>query len=90
MRKMFFYINSLENIDLSSFNTEKCNGYEWNVQLLFWNKKYKLFNFNTQNVTDMNSMFQQCNKLININLPSFKTQNTRENLGLISGKKNRI
>ena len=34
-----------------------------------------LSNFNTQNVTNMSSMFAGCNSLTNLNLSNFNTQN---------------
>ena len=34
-----------------------------------------LTNLNTQNVTNMKSMFKYCHSLININLSNFNTQN---------------
>lgn len=37
-----------------------------------------LSNFNTVNVTDMNSMFEGCNTLLNINLSSFKTEKCKD------------
>ena len=34
-----------------------------------------LYNFNTQNVTNMEYMFHYCESLINLNLSNFNTQN---------------
>ena len=38
-------------------------------------RKYRFINFNTQNLTNMNSMFCRCYSLKNLDLSNFNTQN---------------
>ena len=72
---MFYWCESLTNIDLSHFNTQNAT----NMELMFYGCKslinINLSNFNTQNVTNMEYMFCGCESLKNINLSNFNTQN---------------
>ena len=72
---MFYKCDSLINLDLSNFNTQKVN----NMRGMFWGcnslTKIVLSNFNTQHVTDMCCMFFDCNRLISLDLSNFNTQN---------------
>ena len=49
---------------------------------MFWRcsslTNINLSNFNTQNVTNMGSMFDGCSSLTNINLSNFNTQNVTD------------
>jgi len=71
---MFQECNELESLDLSNFETLNAN----NISLMF-NECHKLKeikgieNFNTNNVTDMNGMFQGCKELESLNLSNFDT-----------------
>jgi len=72
---MFCGCESLENIDLSNFNTQNVT----NMENMFSDckslKNIDLSNFNTQNVTNMNHIFFDCKLLTNIDLSNFNTQN---------------
>jgi len=72
---LFYGINNLESLNLSSFNTQNVT----NMSYMFYNcknlQKINLSSFNTQNVTDMNNMFYNCENLESLNLSSFNTQN---------------
>jgi surface protein len=63
MSGMFWYCESLTNIDLSNFNTQNVT----NMMGMFYECKsltnIDLSNFNTQNVTDMGRMFDGCKSL---------------------------
>ena len=52
------------------------------IDYMFWGCSslinINLSNFNTQNVTDMNSMFYKCSSLTNINLSNLNTQNVTD------------
>ena len=39
--------------------------------------------FNTYRVTNMNSMFQECNKLENLDLSNFNTSNVNDSLNFV-------
>ena len=65
MSHMFSGCESLNELDISNFNTEKvCN-----MMSIFYRceslTNINLSNFNTQNVTDMRSMFWGCSSLTN-------------------------
>ena len=68
MRFMFYECNSLANIDLSNFNTQKVT----DMSHMFYEcsslKDLNLSHFNTQNVTDMTGMFWYCTSLESIDL----------------------
>ena len=75
---LFYDINNLESLDLSSFNTQNVT----NMSYMFFNCK-KLTNlylssFNTQNVTDMSYMFYRCSDLKSLDLSSFDTNNVTD------------
>ena len=67
------YYSSLENLDLSIFNTSNVT----NMNRMFSNceslMSLDLSNFNTSQVTDMNAMFGGCSSLTSIDLSSFNT-----------------
>ena len=44
-----------------------------------------LFNFNTNNVTNMYGMFSQCSSLTSLNLSNFNTNNVTNMEGMFSG-----
>jgi len=60
---MFYWCESLKNIDLSHFNTQN----DTNMEFMFYEckslKNIDLSNFNTENVTNMDSMFHGCKSL---------------------------
>ncbi|MBO7505060.1 BspA family leucine-rich repeat surface protein [bacterium] len=60
---MFYQMNGLTNVDLSSFDTSRVT----NMSYMFYNcrslKKLDLSNFNTSKVTNMNYMFSSCSAL---------------------------
>ena len=74
MGYMFSGCNSLENLDISNFNTIKVT----NMCSMFYNccrlKEINLKNFNTENVTNMGFMFCYCRRLKEINLKNFNTE----------------
>ena len=67
------YYSSLENLDLSSFNTSNVT----NMGHMFSNcsslTSLDLSGFNTSNVTNMYGMFNECSSLISLDLSSFNT-----------------
>ena len=69
------YYSSLENLDLSSFNTSNVIS----VDSMFSNcsslTSLDLSSFNTLNVTNMSSMFYICSSLTSLDLSSFNTLN---------------
>ena len=78
MSYMFFGCVDLKKLDVNSFNTSNVI----NMRFMFGcldDNEMKLqeikfsSNFNTQNVTDMESMFYNCTNLIELDLSSFDT-----------------
>ena len=79
MRSMFHNCTSLTSLDVSNFNTSKVT----NMEYMFagGSSSYKmnfteikgLDKFDTSNVTDMNTMFQWCYKMITIDVSHFDT-----------------
>ncbi len=76
MSQMFYYCNSLANIDLSTFNTSNVtNMYEL---FEYCNSLTNINfgeNFTTRNVLTMHAMFRGCTSLTNIDLSCFDTGN---------------
>ena len=66
---MFYGCKSLISLDLSHFNYER---YVSDCSSLI---SLNLSNFNTQNVTNMEGLFDGCNSLISLDLSNFNTQN---------------
>ena len=74
LSNMFNNCSTLEEIDLSSFNTNQVA----NMSFMFNNcsslKKLNLSSFNTNQVTNMTCMFGSCCSLKELNLSSFNTK----------------
>ena len=72
------YYSSLENLDLSSFNTSNVT----NMGHMFSNcsslTSLDLSGFNTSNVTNMYGMFEECSSLTTLDLNSFNTSNVTD------------
>ena len=68
MKGMFYKCLSLENLDLSSFNTSNVTDmrsmFEGCSSLLNLN----IYNFDTSKVTDMRWIFEGCSPLINVDI----------------------
>ena len=75
---MYFFCKSLNNIDLSNFNTENVTNMSCMFRYCEFLKNINLYNFNTQNVTDMSCMFAFCESLKNIDLSNFNTENVTD------------
>ena len=60
---MFSYCESLESIDLSSFNTNNVNNMSGMFRYCESLKSIDLSSFNTNNVTNMSYMFNHCESL---------------------------
>ena len=75
---MFRNCNTLINLNLSNFNTNKVS----NMSNMFYDcnslKNLNLSNFKTQNVNNMSSMLDGCKSLTNLNLSNFNTQNVTD------------
>ena len=71
---MLYKCSSLENMNLSNFNSQNVT----NMRSMFFGcsslKNINLSNFNSQNVTNMSFMFCRCSSLANIDLSNFNTQ----------------
>ena len=69
----FSYYSSLENLDLSSFNTSNVTNMEYMFRNCSSLTSLDLSGFNTSNVTNMRSMFMNCSSLTSLALSSFNT-----------------
>jgi surface protein len=78
MNYMFSKCSSLENINLSNFNTQNVIDMYRIFSECSSLKNIDLSNFNTQNVKDMSNMFDGCSSLENIDLSNFNTQNVTD------------
>ena len=71
---LFSNCDNLNEIDLSSFNTEKCT----KMNHMFYGcidlKNVNLTSLVTKNSTDMSFMFARCENISNLNLDSFDTE----------------
>lgn len=78
MHGMFGNMGSLNNINLSSFDTRNVTDMSEMFSMTIVNppiSNLDLSSFNTSNVTDMHGMFQGMANLSNLNLQSFDTRN---------------
>ena len=82
---MFFACESLNNINLSNFNTQMVT----NMSYMFSGCKslttINLSNINTQMVTNMSCMFFGCESLTTINLSNFNTKNVTDMSSMFYG-----
>ena len=69
------YYSSLENLDLSSFNTSNVTTMERMFSYCSSLTSLDLSNFNTKNVTNMANMFDGCSSLTSLVLGNFNTMN---------------
>ena len=82
---LFYGINNLQSLDLSSFNTQNVT----NMSYMFNNcsklEKLDLSSFNTPKLSNMSYMFYGCSNLQILDLSSFNTKNViyRFNKGYI-------
>ena len=81
---MFYYCESLTNLNFSDFNAENVTNMSYmfyygssltNLNFSNFNTQNDLSSFNTQNVTNMSNMFSNCTSLTNLNLSNFNTHN---------------
>lgn len=85
--RMFYNCSSLENLDLSSFNTAKLEYLDEMFNGCTSLKTVKLNgpNFNTSNVKKMNIMFAYCTSLTTVDLSGFDTQNVTDMSAMFQG-----
>ena len=72
-RKMFYGCKSLENIDLSRFDTSKVETMEAMFSNMYALKYLDVSSFSTERLTNMDAMFDNCVNLVNLDLTSFDT-----------------
>ena len=75
MREMFRDCRSLEELDLSCFNTENVKSMYCMFALCTNLEKVDLSSFDTSNVTNMGYMFSTCRKLESVDVDGFDTKN---------------
>ena len=88
MIQIFYECNSLESIDLSSFDTSSVT----DMHGLFYNcnslKVLDLSNFNTGSTINMAEMFYGCTSLKMLDISSFNMKKVKENNNMFEGIKN--
>ncbi|WP_294603839.1 BspA family leucine-rich repeat surface protein, partial [uncultured Lactobacillus sp.] len=72
MQEMFYSCESLEHLDLSSFNTKKVTNMTQMFSSCYKLSSIDLHSFDTSSVTEMRNMFTGCKNLKTINISSFK------------------
>ena len=75
MNFMFDGCISLENLDLSNWNTSKVTKMAWMFNICSGLKSIDVSKFDTSNVTDMTRMFHGCTSLENLDLSNWNTLN---------------
>ena len=84
-RRMFKNCQSLESIDLSSFNTNNVTNMSSMFNECSSLRSIDLFSFNTNNVTNMEYMFFKCSSLESIDLSSFNINNVTNMYEMFAG-----
>jgi len=82
---LFYGCSSLEEINLSSFNTNNVIDMSWIFYGCSSLKEINLLFFNTNIVTDMSGIFGYCSSLKEINLSSFNTNSVADMSGMFYG-----
>ena len=70
--KCFYFCSSLENLDLSSFNTENVKNMSHMFDSYRLLNTLNLYNFNSKKVKDMSYMFLECKFLTYLNISNFE------------------
>ena len=65
---MFFKCISLEQLDLSNFDTSNVTDMRWMFYGCSSLRELNIYNFDTSNVEDQRWMFEGCNSLINLDI----------------------
>ena len=96
---MFMAAKSIQNLDLSSFDTSNVTDMNAMFSSMYSIESLDISNFNTQKVTDMNNMFSMMIELTTLDISNFDTRNVTnfqsmfaidESYGSIGGKLERI
>ena len=74
MQEMFYSCESLEHLDLSSFNTKKVTNMTMMFASCYKLSSIDLHSFDTSSVTDMSFMFSSCQSLTSLDLRNFNTR----------------
>jgi surface protein len=82
---MFYECQKLQNLDLSSFNTQNVTDMSHMFYYCYNLKNLNLLSFNTQKVEYMDNMFYNCFYLQSLDLSSFNTQNVTSNGYMFEG-----
>ena len=77
MDNMFNKCSSLEEINLSNFNTDKVTKMSWMFNECSSLKKLDISNFNTNNVVHINKMFNGCSEQLIMEIKA-KYKNIKE------------
>ena len=85
MEYMFYFCDSLENIDLSNLSTENVLNMEYMFNHCINLEILNLSSFNTEKVTDMKRMFNNCWNLKSIDVSNFNTKNVKSMEYMFSG-----
>ena len=83
MNSIFLDCHSLENLDLSNFDTSNVTGMSEMFHICGLTS-LDLSSFNTSKVTDMSCMFSDCEGLTNLDLSHFDTSNVTDMRGMFS------
>ena len=78
MMKMFFGCSSLENLDLSFFDTSEVSSMEMAFYGCISLTSLEISNFYTISTNNLKFMFYQCSSLTSLNLPHFDTSKISE------------
>ncbi len=85
MSKMFRYMESLKELDLSHFNTDNVENMSGMFEYCVALESVDLTSFNTEKVTDMSCMFINCKaNLKSLDLSNFKTANVENMSGMFN------
>ena len=87
MSYMFYNLNSLEEIELSSFDTKKVTDMKYMFYGLESIKSINVENFDTKKVIDMNNMFSGLMKIEDLDISNFDTSNVRDLSSIFSNCK---
>ena len=88
MTKMFYNCSSLEELDLSMFDTSSVTSLANTFERCSNLKTLNLSGWNTENVTTMSQTFRDCPNLQELNLSSFKTPKVTTMWGMFIGDTN--
>ena len=85
MSEMFYYCESLTDLDVSHFDTSRVTNMAWMFEFCVNLTNLDVSHFDTSQVTNMSAMFQNCHSLTSLDVSHFDTSQVTNMSGMFGG-----